>query len=317
MSRKTASRSSSLKTLAVIALIAVIAISVNSLLPSPPAPAFTWKALLGLEKTDLPLPDGTMQVHFIDVGNADAALIRCGDKQMLIDGGEPDDGGAVVDYLRKQGVKRLDLVVATHPDADHIGGLPTVLTQLEVDRFLMSFMDDEHTPTSASYERLLTALEERDIPVTEAKPGQHWELGEAVVDVLGPVGEYEDTNNMSVVCKITFGKTRFLMMGDAERKAETALLKSGADLRADVLKAGHHGSRSSTSEKFLSAVAPTHAVLSCGVDNRYGHPHPETLQILQKHAVTVWRTDRCGTIVMISDGQTVDVQAQKERKAAA
>lgn len=299
-------------------LLAALVVTVNSLLPEPVVSALTWENLLeqaGLNHTQPP-PEGELQVHFLDVGNADAALIRSGSHQMLIDGGEPADGKPVVDYLRKNGVERLDYVIATHPDADHIGGLPDVLEAFPVDHVLMSYMDDEHIPTSYSYERLLSTLLDQNIPVIEAAPGQQYTLGEATVDILGPEGVYDESNNMSVVCRITFGKRRFLMMGDAEKKAENALVKSGADLRADVLKVGHHGSHSSTGSVFLSAVSPAHAVISCGLDNRYGHPHPETLALLQQQQINVWRTDQSGTIVMTTDGDTLTIATEKGKESS-
>lgn len=301
-------------------LLAAAVITVNSLLPQPVAPSITWTRLFewsGLSQS-LPLPEGELQVHFLDVGNADAALVRTGDHQMLIDAGEPTDGAAVVDYLKQQGVGALDYVVATHPDADHIGGLPEVLEAFPVGSVLMSYAKDEDTPTSYSYERLLTTLLDRDIAVIEAAPGQTYALGGASVDILGPASHFTESNNRSVVCRIAFGQRRFLMMGDAEKKAETALLETGADLSADVLKIGHHGSRSSTSEAFLKAVSPSHGVISCGTGNRYGHPHPETLDALQKAGLHIWRTDRDGTIVLTTDGRKLTVATQRgEEKDAA
>lgn len=297
-------------------ILAILVITINSLLPTPIASELTWQYLLqqtGVNQTK-PLPDGELQVHFLDVGNADSALVRCGTHQMLIDGGEPSSGKKVVDYLRGQGVDRLDYVIATHPDADHIGGLPDVLKAFPVNRVLMRYMDDDNTPTSYSYERLLTTMLDRDIPVTDTAPGQQYMLGDATVDILGPQGDFSDSNNMSIVCRISYGNRRFLMMGDAEKESENALLSSGCDLRADVLKVGHHGSRSSTSAAFLATVAPSHAVISCGENNRYGHPHPETLTLLQQRHTYIWRTDRQGAIVMTTNGDklTVTTETGKE-----
>ena len=184
-------------TVASLALAALF-VTVNSLLPTPITPTLTWQSLLqqaGVNQTSS-LPDGELQVHFLDVGNADSALIRCGTHQMLIDGGEPSSGKKVVDYLRGQGVDRLDYVIATHPDADHIGGLPDVLEAFPVDRVLMHYMDDDNTPTSYSYERLLTTMLDRDIPVTDTAPGQQYALGDATMDILGPQGDFADSNNM-------------------------------------------------------------------------------------------------------------------------
>lgn len=301
-------------------LLAAIVITVNSLLPQPVVPSMTWTRLLewsGLYQS-LSLPDGELQVHFLDVGNADAVLVRTGDHQMLIDAGEPTDGDTVVDYLKQQGVKALDHVIATHPDADHIGGLPAVLESFPVDHMLMTYAQEEDTPTSYSYERLLTALLDQDIAVTEVAPGQTYALGSASVEILGPASYFAESNNRSVICRITFGQRRFLMMGDAEKKAENALLETGVDLSADVLKIGHHGSHSSTGTAFLKAVSPTHSVISCGAGNRYGHPHPDTLNTLLEAGIHIWRTDRDGTIVITTDGRrlTVGTEQGEENNAA-
>lgn len=315
MSRKSSRRSPLVILGGLLAL--VVLISVNSLLPKPFAPAMTWNALIGrsgLNQT-VTLPEGELQVHFLDVGNADSILVRSGEHQMLIDGGESGDGDTIIDYLQEQGVDKLDLVIATHPDTDHIGGLSDVLEVFPVEQVLMTFMDDEHTPTSKTYERLLTTLDEQNLTVIEAESGQQYTLGEATIDILGPLEQYDETNNMSVVSRITFGNHRFLLMGDAEQEAEEALIQSGVDLSADVLKTGHHGSRSSTGEDFLGVVSPTHAVISCGVDNRYGHPHPETLETLQNQGVQIWRTDTDSTIVMTSDGVELTIDTAKEDAA--
>ncbi len=300
------------KLIATVSVIAALAlfISINSLLPSPLIPTLTWNSLLemsGLSHT-VTLPEGELQVHFIDVGNADATLVRTGEYELLIDAGEPGDSEEVIDYLQAQGVSELDMVIATHPDADHIGGMADVLEQYPPKTFLMSFMDDDHTPTSKSYERLLTTLDEKSIPVTEAAPGQQYTLGEAVIDILAPLEASEDTNNMSVVSRITFGEHRFLMMGDAEKEVEATLLKSRGELQADVLKVGHHGSHSSTGKEFLQKVSPAYAFIPCGADNRYGHPHNETLDTLMKQNVTIYRADTDGTVVFESDGQTLSVR---------
>ena len=299
--------------------LAALIITINSLLPHPLIPTLTWKRVLDFSGTfhARSLPEGELQVHFLNVGHADATLVGTGTHWLLVDGGEPADGMFVVDYLRQQGVDRLDYVIATHPDADHIGGLPEVLKAFPVEHLLMSYMDEDNTPTSYSYERLLTVLLERDIPVTETMPGQQYSLGEAALDILGPADTFSETNNMSVVCRVTFGRRRFLLMGDAEKKAEKALLQSGTDVQADVLKVGHHGSQSSTGSAFLQAVSPAHAVISCGLGNRYGHPHPETLDQLQQQNMEVWRTDTDGTVVMTTDGTALTVAVENPKEAAA
>lgn len=273
-----------------------------------------WDALLaamGLRETVVPVPEGELQIHVIDVGNADSIWVTNGGQHLLIDAGEKATGDAVVSYLREHGVERLDYVIATHADADHIGGMKTVVSSFPVGCFLMAFMPEGYTPTTAVYLHLLDALDERGISITEAEPGASYTLGSAALDILGPAGDFEEKNNQSVVCRVTFGERKFLFMGDAEAEAEDALLASGRELAADWIKLGHHGSRSSSQKTFLRKVGPETAVITCGADNSYGHPHEETLETLRALGIAHYRSDRDGTIVTICDGETIRVTTGK------
>lgn len=274
----------------------------------------TWEELLGyisgMDKPAEPL-DTEMEVHVIDVGNADSILVRNKGVNLLIDAGERNDGERVTDYLKEHGVERLDYVIATHADADHIGGMRTVIENVEIGTFIMAFMPEGHTPTTSTYEKMLEALLNKGLTVTPAKVGNRYALGDAQVDILGPAEDFEENNNQSVVCKVTFGGRRFLFMGDAEKEAEKALLAAGTDLSADVLKAGHHGSSSSTSPALLAAVKPDYALLTCGLDNSYGHPHAEVVNRLKKAGVTIYRSDANGTVVITTDGADLRFQTEK------
>ena len=274
----------------------------------------TWEELLGYidgaDKPGQPL-DTELEVHVIDVGNADSILVRNKGMNLLIDAGERNDGERVAAYLEDHGIKKLDMVIATHADADHIGGMKTVIQRLEIGAFIMAFMPEGYTPTTSTYAGMLEALADKGVKITPAKAGARYSLGDAWVDILGPAGEFEDNNNQSVVCKVTFGSRKFLFMGDAEKEAERALLAAGTDLSADVLKAGHHGSRSSTTAELLEAVQPTYVLLTCGVDNSYGHPHAETVARLKEAGVTIYRSDADGTVVIATDGETLRVQTEK------
>lgn len=256
-----------------------------------------------------------IQVHVLDVGNADCMYITAGDRHMLIDAGDKENAGIIISYLEERKVRKLDLVVATHPHADHIGGMAAVLTRFEVGNFLLSFMPEGYEPTTQTYLNLLQTLDERDIPVTDVKPGDQFTLGEMVVDILGPVRDFTDINNQSVVCKVTFGDQQFLFMGDAEREAEQALLEAGADLTADFIKIGHHGSRTSTQKAFIRQVNPSVAVIPCGAGNSYGHPHEETIDLLNSLKLAVYRSDIHGTIVVSGTGQG-ELKVSTERAAA-
>lgn len=254
---------------------------------------------------------GELQVHVIDVGNADSILVTKDGQSLLIDAGENKNADTVIAYLRAQKVDRLDYVIATHADADHIGGMDDVVNTFPIGTFIMATMPEEATPTTKTYLKLLQALDAQGLSITEAEPGQTHSLGSALLTILGPAGTFTDTNEMSVVCRVDFGSTGFLFMGDAEQEAEAALLASGQNLRADFLKAGHHGSSSSSSEALIAAARPRYAALTCGAGNSYGHPHAETLETLEKYNVTCYRSDLNGTIRAVSDGSAVTVTTEK------
>lgn len=253
----------------------------------------------------------TLGIYVIDVGNADSILVLNKGETLLIDAGENGDGDDVVNFIRSQGVESLNYVIATHPDADHIGGMDVVINEIPIDNFIMSIMPDRITPTTRTYIDMLEALDNKDVEVTEAVPGSRFTLGEAAVNILGPVGEFNSTNNMSVVCRIDFGEFRFLFMGDAENEAENALMKNNADVKADFIKIGHHGSSSSSQPAFIKAVSPSYAVISCGVGNRYKHPHSETLSLLKSREIDYYRTDINGTVTVLCDKKRIAIKTEK------
>lgn len=242
-----------------------------------------------------------LTVHYLDVGQGDCILAACDGEYMLIDAGDNDQGTKIQNYLKKQGVKKLKYAVGTHPDADHIGGLDVILYKFDCDTVMMP----EAAKETTTYQDVVDAMKQKGYRNTVPEPGDSFRLGSAVCTVLGPMKEYEDVNDYSIVLKIEHGDNRFLFMGDAEEEAEADLLRSGVDVGADVLKVGHHGSRSSSSRQFLEAVGPSCAVISCGEDNSYGHPHAETLNNLRAMGVSVFRSDEQGTIVAASDGSKI------------
>lgn len=243
-----------------------------------------------------------LEVHFIDVGQGDATLIKCGEHAMLIDAGDNSKGTALQLYLKKQGVERLDYLIGTHPDADHIGGLDVIITKFDCDRVIMPQVERD----TASFRDVVMAMEYKEYENTPPEPGMTYQLGNAVFTIIGPNGSYEDNyNNDSVAIILAYGSTRFIFTGDAESEAEADILAAGIDLKADVLKVGHHGSSDSTSEAFLEAVSPSFAVISCGEGNPYGHPHQRTLNALRKQEISVYRTDEQGSIIALSDGKEI------------
>ena len=264
-------------------------------------------------------PGGSLRVYALDVGQGDSLLILSPQgKTVLIDAGPSDAGDEVVTALRNHGVKQLDLVVATHPHADHIGGMKKVMDAFPVKKFL----DSGQTYASATYERMLREIQENKISFIKAVRGQAIELEPGIkLDVLNPGkqlltdvrsgGSLENAN--SVVLRLSYGEFAMLFTGDAEFETEAQMLDSGMKVNAQVLKIGHHGSRHATSGKFLEAVNPQVAVISDGVSNDYGHPSQFTLDRLKKANIKTLRTDLNGEIEIFSDGKTFD--ARPARKA--
>lgn len=263
---------------------------------------------LNLYDSQAPLPqDSAFAVHYIDVGQADAALVVCDGHYMLIDGGNAADSDLIYSYLQNQGADHLDYMVATHAHEDHIGGLSGALNYATVDTALSPVTSHD----TKVFQNMLKYLAQQDKTLTVPQPGDAFSLGSASVEILGPVTEYTDTNNTSIVLRIDYGQTSFLFTGDMEREAELDLVDSGAYLSATVLKAGHHGSDTSSSYPFLREVMPQYVVVSVGEGNSYGHPSPDALSRFRDVGAQVYRTDLQGTIIAASDGTSVTFQTEK------
>ena len=254
---------------------------------------------------------GTVSVHFIDVGQGDSTLIIAPDKTVLIDGGDNGWGPTVLAYLRGQGVSEIDILIATHPHADHIGGLIDVIRELPIGEVIAPELPDALIPTTRTYTNFLLALLERSLSITPAQVGDTRDLGGgAVLTIHGPVRDYAILNDMSVVSRLKFGETSFLFTGDAELAAEHDLATAGG-IRSTVLHIGHHGSRTSTTEIFLAAVSPSIAVIPCGLDNQYGHPHRSVIERLNAANIRILRTDLDGTVVLTTDGHSIGVRTER------
>ncbi|MGK4118914.1 MBL fold metallo-hydrolase [Lysinibacillus capsici] len=248
-----------------------------------------------------------MQVHFIDVGQGDSILIESpSGKTMLIDGGVKGAGQQIVSYLKELGINKLDIVVATHPDADHIGGLIPVLDNMTIEQFY----DSGKVHTSQTFEEMLTRIDEKNIPYHVPKIGDDIEFDKNVnVKVLNANDQATDNNDASIVLEMTYGNVFFLLTGDAGVALEKEMLQY--DVKATVLKAGHHGSNTSSSEEFIQAVKPEVTILSYGEDNKYGHPHAEIVDRLQAIGSKIYATADLGTITVSTDGVNYTVNGKE------
>lgn len=242
-----------------------------------------------------------LEVHFVDVGQSDCTLIRNGEYAMLIDAGDNSMGTTVQNYLQKQGVEKLDYLVLTHTDADHIGGADVVITKFDISTVFMG----DYEKDNATYRDVMDALEYKQLSWSTPKVGERFNLGDACFTIIAPNGAYDAPNNTSIGLIVEMGETRFIFTGDAEEAAETDMVRNGMDLSATVYKVGHHGSSSSTSTAFLDAMSPSYAVISCGKDNSYGYPHKEVMKALQEREIEIFRTDEQGSIVAVCDGESI------------
>ena len=248
-----------------------------------------------------------LTVTFIDVGQGDAALIKADGKNMLIDAGPNESKDALLTSLTASGIDRVDILVGTHPHEDHFGGMDDVLAKYPVGSIWMPKIAAE----TQTFENLLLSIKGKGLKITAPAPGTVFKLGEAEITVLAPSGKsYDELNDYSIVLHVKYGNTSFLFTGDTETPVEDELLAQSGYVDADVLKVGHHGSNSSTFKAFLDAVSPRWAVISCGKDNTYDHPHAETLARLQAANATILRTDMNGSITFTSDGKEITLKEE-------
>ena len=249
-----------------------------------------------------PVPSGVgMTVHYIDVGQADCALIACDGEYMIVDGGNVDDGQMIVSYLDQQGVETIRAMVCSHAHEDHVGGLAAVLAKYEVESVYAPVASYD----SRVYSNFVKYATREGCGITIPEPGDTFSVGGAHVTVLGPVKDYEEPNNTSLILKVEYGTSSFLFTGDMEVLAENDMLDAGMDVRADVLKVGHHGSETSSGYRFVYEVMPDYGVISVGTDNSYGHPNVAPLSRLKDAGVVLFRTDELGTVLARTDGSAI------------
>lgn len=251
---------------------------------------------------NVPLGEAKLTVSFIDVGQGDSTLIECEGEAMLIDAGTYSSHIQILDHLNKRKIKNLEYCVATHPHSDHIGGMSEIINAFNVETLVYPLCEENTYINS-----VLDVCDEKGVSYYNPEAFDTFTLGGATITVLSPQKDeiYSNLNNYSLVLKLEYKDVSFLFTGDAESPVEAKLVYNLTDLKTDVLKCGHHGSATSTSFEFLNAVNPAAAVISCGMDNDYGHPHPETLRSLAYRNIETYRTDLMSTIVAASDGKNI------------
>ena len=246
-----------------------------------------------------------LKVYFIDVGEAESILIQNLDEYMLIDAGNNADGKKLVKFLKSLEIEEFKYVVSTHPHEDHIGGMDNIVRSFKIRNVFMPDVTT-NTPTFTS---VLDELEKKDIKITVPDDNSVYKLGNAEIKFIYSGNDSEDLNNSSIVLKVTFGNNSFLFTGDTTSVVEEKILNR--DIKADVLKVAHHGSRYSSSDEFIKKVNPQYAVISCGKNNDYGHPHKETIRRLKNNKIKFYRTDYLGTIIFESNGNKIDIKTIK------
>jgi competence protein ComEC len=282
---------------AVIVLIAVLVC-----LWTVRKPIVAWWTDLWTVEEGQSLPEGAVQFHFVDVGQGDCILITTPWGNALVDAGSNSSEQALARYLEMQGIESFAYAVFTHPDEDHIGAADMVLSSYATERALIP----DVTEDSVAYGRLIEKAAEGHVQVIKARAGMTFHLGDVCFDVLAPTGsDYKETNDYSIVLKVTYGERSVLLTGDATVLSETEMLQvHGAEkLNCDLLKVGHHGAGTSTSDEFVRAVSPRYAVISVGEGNAYDHPRTEILERLEQAGTRVYRTDVSGTVSFATDGE--------------
>lgn len=250
------------------------------------------------------VPDEIMEIHVIDVGQGDSTLFMTKNECILVDAGTNKSENDLKAYLKNIGVEKINYAIFTHPHEDHIGGADMIINNFDVEKVIMPDADSD----SKTYNSLLDALETKNTDVYKAVSGDEYSIGDIKMTLLAPNSDdYSGLNDYSVVVKLEYGNSSFMLTGDAEAlsEKETMIKYSAAKLKCDFLKVGHHGSSTSTSDAFLDAVDPQIATISCGIDNKYGHPHSETIKKLEAKGITYYRTDKLGSIVFECDGTSI------------
>lgn len=257
---------------------------------------------------DMPTSEGALEIHYLDVGQADATLLMSGGEAVMIDAGNRDDDSFIVNYINGMGIEQLKYMVFTHPHEDHIGSGEAIINNFGVDKI---YMLDEYDEGVEGY--LKRNIESKGIQIERPVPGSMTVFGECEIEFLGPYSDYDNANDDSICLRVIHGNNSIMFTGDAGNRSEREVIENSGDIRADILQAGHHGSSRSNSYYFLREVNPKYVVISCGVDNIYGHPHDEALSRFNDLGAEVFRTDEQGTVIAVSDGDNITFNCEGKK----
>lgn len=252
-----------------------------------------------------------LQVHFVDVGKADFIYIKFKNHNIIIDAADKEPNSIVTEYLKKQDVSKIDLAVVSHAHRDHIGQMAEVIKNFDIEKFIMAEIPQKLIPTGKTYEKMLLALKEKEVASKLVKAGEKFAIDDLEIEILGPVKKGKNLNDTSLVLKMIYKDIAFLFTGDAEKTEEGDIINAGYDLKADVIKIGHHGSRTSSSENFLKKVLPKFAIISVGPDKN-NLPKEEILKRIEKYCKNIYRTDLNGNIIVSTNGKDIKVKSEKQ-----
>lgn len=285
----------------VLALFVVVCIIITFCIPK-------WDSLF--VQNPVTVTQGELSVHYLDVGKADCIFITDGETNIVIDSGYASASEYIEEYLDSYNVQTINLLVASHQDKDHIGSMAKIIDKYDVKEFWQPELNEKQIPNTSAYEYMQKALADKEISSLSPEPGTERAYGAINLETLAPSKIYSDINNCSIVIKLTFGEKKFLFMGDAEKQEEKGIINDGFDLSADVIKIGHHGSATSTTQELLDAVQPQIAVISVGPDDN-NLPKEVTLDRLEQNNIKTYRTDLNGNVVIKTDGETLNTETER------
>jgi competence protein ComEC len=255
------------------------------------------------------LDNAKMSVHFIDVGQGDCILIKSQNSSILVDAGDNNKSDIVMDYLKRQKVNKLDLVIGTHPHADHIGGLDVVIDNFDISKIIMPQISQQLMPTTKTYKDVLSSISKKGLKITKPNQGEKIQFDTFYIEIISDNIDYDNLNDYSVVTKIVCDDFKVLLTGDIEKDAEKKLFSK--DIKADILKSPHHGSNTSNTLEFIKKVNPKYAIITVGAGNKYSHPHNQVLHRFSQQGINVFRTDKNGDIIISTDGKEYEIATQK------